>query len=575
MTDGSGVSIVDEVLESIADERPLKETFDLIAEVISRLGAFDFCGILLLDKDGSRIHLAGAFNFPARYEELLDGIFRVPYRDASFLASPTSRALREGRTVVLEDALADPSYEPWRALAEGFGFGSLVSVPMLFRNRAVGVLNGYSRAPRTFEAHELAVMETLALQAALALRLTLLLDDQQATIAQLRQSNDQLEHQRSVLERAHDIHLKLTDAVMAGADFAAVAQVLAQLLGRPTSITDPLGAVVATSQPPPDPHLPATQMMVSTIRVGAEVVGHVAVADVDSHSHDLDRRAIEHGATVLAVHVAKERVARATEQRLHSDFINDLLHGHLDEARLRDRASHYGLTLTDDHRVLVLVVVEPSGEDSDRRRDRALTVAASVLRERLPGAVFSQLGDMLTAIVATGSLPTPLEACRGAADEARRRVEQSARGVAVVVGIGNAARDPLGCRTSHDEALRCIQVMRRMGRGATLAIDDLGVLGLFLNTDRPDHLVALGHQVLGPALRHDAKGDGSLVRTLAAYLDNGCNLQTAADVLCVHQNTVKYRLRKIETLCDVDLRSPEDLLRATVARLSLKLLDVP
>jgi sugar diacid utilization regulator len=450
-------------------------------------------------------------------------------------------------------------------------------------------------------------METLASQAALALRLTLLVETQHRAIVQLRDSNDQLELHRSVLERAHEIHLRLTDAVIAGADFQSVAQILAGLVGRPTAVVDAHGALLSTSDPPPDAELatgfaaslahlerpqrarrvhgaqqPAVGVLVGPIRIGSETLGHVLVGEGDPASRDLDVRAIEHAATVLAVHVTKERVARATEERLCSDFLLDLLNGRDTPHRLGERAGHYGLAFGDEHHVLVAVVhwaeqpvaTERSEAEAKRRRATMPRVAADTLRERLPDSLLSQVGDVVTAVVPTAGLADAPTALRNAAGECRRRIRQLAPGVRLSVGIGSAAQRPAAFVVSHGEAQQCVELLRRLDReDETIAIDELGVLGLFLDTNRPEHLVALGRHVLGPALDHDAKRDGALVPTLEVYFDRSCDLRACAEQLFIHVNTVKYRLRRLEELCGLDLRNPDDLLKATIARLSLKLLE--
>jgi len=47
-----------------------------------------------------------------------------------------------------------------------------------------------------------------------------------------------------------------------------------------------------------------------------------------------------------------------------------------------------------------------------------------------------------------------------------------------------------------------------------------------------------------------------LLKTLETYLDHGCSLVEAADALYIHRNTLLHRLKRIEELCDVDLRDP-------------------
>ena len=86
-----------------------------------------------------------------------------------------------------------------------------------------------------------------------------------------------------------------------------------------------------------------------------DYLGYVVAAGGDATSRDLDLRAVEHGAIVLALEIVKERVARATEDRLQADFLADLVSGHGEpEDQLIQRARHYGLMLGVEHRVVVI-----------------------------------------------------------------------------------------------------------------------------------------------------------------------------------------------------------------------------
>jgi hypothetical protein len=585
--DGAGLEIFQEVLQSLVLQRPLEETLGLISRRVCELAAFDFCGIVLPDEQWEHVHLAASHAFPPNYVKRLNELWLAPLEGVDLDGSPTVAALKRRETAVLTDALSDEGFRPWRALASEFGYRSLVSSPLVVRGEVLGALNGYSAQPRTLTDAQLQTVETLASQAALALRLTMLVDAQQETIAQLREANQQLREHRRMLERSHDIHLRLTSAVIAGADFHAVAQTLAGLIGRGVLVTDAGGRPICTSEdPPPHPALATASpdALVGRIRIGAELLGHVVVEEGDPVSRDLDVRAVEHAGTVLALEIVKERVARATEERLRSDFLSDLLEGRDVAAdRIGERARHYGLTLGAEHRVVVAALEDgpahlartrrPEAAGRDRRA-QVLAALAATLVERLPGALTGRAGDVVTVAVPTGGDPArALERVTGAIAAGRTRVAELVPGLQVSAGIGAVARAAPDFRASYAGATRCLDVLRRLGRpGETLAADDLGILGLFVDNARPEELEALARQVLGPALDHDARTGSELLRTLESYLGCGCDARACARDLYVHANTVRYRLRQLQELCGLDLRDPQDLLRVTMARLVVRLL---
>ena len=59
--------------------------------------------------------------------------------------------------------------------------------------------------------------------------------------------------------------------------------------------------------------------------------------------------------------------------------------------------------------------------------------------------------------------------------------------------------------------------------------------------------------------------------TLRAYVASGSNLAKSAEALCVHPNTVVYRLGRIKSLTGRDPHAPDDLL---LLQLGLKLLEL-
>lgn len=64
----------------------------------------------------------------------------------------------------------------------------------------------------------------------------------------------------------------------------------------------------------------------------------------------------------------------------------------------------------------------------------------------------------------------------------------------------------------------------------------------------------LGEDPLADLLAHDERRGGDLVGTLLAWLDAGGDVVRTAELLGVHSNTLRYRLRRIGELLGTDLR---------------------
>jgi hypothetical protein len=83
-------AVLQEVLPSLASERPVREAMDLIVSHVARLASFEFCGVVLPDATGEHVRLSGAYAFPADYAKRLGNLFEeLPVADD---------ALRGGRS---------------------------------------------------------------------------------------------------------------------------------------------------------------------------------------------------------------------------------------------------------------------------------------------------------------------------------------------------------------------------------------------------------------------------------------------------------------------------------------------
>lgn len=61
-----------------------------------------------------------------------------------------------------------------------------------------------------------------------------------------------------------------------------------------------------------------------------------------------------------------------------------------------------------------------------------------------------------------------------------------------------------------------------------------------------------------------------LLTTLKIFLESESNYNTAAQKLFLHSNTIRYRIGKIQEICNIDLEDPIERLKAEI---SLKFIE--
>ncbi len=78
------------------------------------------------------------------------------------------------------------------------------------------------------------------------------------------------------------------------------------------------------------------------------------------------------------------------------------------------------------------------------------------------------------------------------------------------------------------------------------------------------------HRGIAVLQRHDQENHQELLHTLNVYLRDSQNAASAAQKLCIHKNTLFYRLKKIRELTGIDLGRSDEVLHLQMSFLILR-----
>jgi sugar diacid utilization regulator len=308
------------------------------------------------------------------------------------------------------------------------------------------------------------------------------------------------------------------------------------------------------------------------VRAGGDLLGVLAVVAGDAPvDPDGRRRSLEHGSTVLALELSKERAAAEVERRLRGDLVEELLAGGLDNQeaeRLARQAERLGHRLPDQAWVIVL---EPDdvGDDAKvamrRRQDGLDLVLTDLVRRRFPGAlcvVRSASGVVLVPVEAAPELSVAErlgEMLLAAAAPVLRPATAS-------VGIGNLAASVGELARSHTEARQALRLSRRAGgQSRVTSYRSLGAFRLLLDVQSPEVLRSFANEVLGQLLKYAESRETPLLATLEALAGARWIRRAAARDLGIHINSINYRIERIQSLTGLSLDDPETRVAIAIA----------
>ncbi|MBM3302395.1 MAG: GAF domain-containing protein, partial [Deltaproteobacteria bacterium] len=136
----------------------LKEVLQLIVQGVVKIMKVKGSSLSLLDKKREKLRVFAYHGLSSQY------IDKGPL-DASRSISETTL---EGKYTWVENAPNDPRVQyPTEAMREGIA--SILSVPLLVRNKVIGALRVYTSEPRKFSEEEVIFLSGFAEQVALAI----------------------------------------------------------------------------------------------------------------------------------------------------------------------------------------------------------------------------------------------------------------------------------------------------------------------------------------------------------------------------------------------------------------------
>ncbi len=278
------------------------------------------------------------------------------------------------------------------------------------------------------------------------------------------------------------------------------------------------------------------------IVVARRVYGYVWIIAGERDLEPLDFHAIEHAATVAALILFRNQTASQAEERMEQHVLSRLLAEDLrPDSALREQLARFHLRLEAPH---IVVVMDVGGADL---RTVELAGRNAARHENLPCAVGERSGRVVAL----------LECAR------REQVERyceflleslGAFDSPVRLGVSALQEAPGDLAREYERALEALALLPALGAGRQVArFEELGLLH-WLHALPPQMLAENAFSGrLARLMEHDRTHEGQLTQTLEVFLEYEGNGVRAAERLYIHRHTLKYRLRRIEEICDVDL----------------------
>ncbi|GAA0566984.1 GAF domain-containing protein [Streptomyces antimycoticus] len=529
------------------------------------------------------------------------------------------------RPYVTESYFHDPRFQHTHTIDAGVrdeGLVAILGVPLLLGSGVIGVLFAADRRARVFEREQTALLGSFAAHAAVAIDTAHLLAETRTALAELEAANEIIRDRSRVIERASEVHDRLTELVLRGGGVHDVADAVAEVLSGSVEfleVDEAPAAAVDRSRADGHAVRDGEEDWVAAVSAGGELLGALVLRG-HPRLDPMDQRTLERAAMVTSLLQLARRSAGEAEQRVRGELLDDLLDTPDREPRLlRERAARLRADLDTPHVVLAAGIEAPDtgtpaagpgaahgsgpggahgsgpggahgsgpggisgsrsggaygggsggapAEDAEGRR-RLWSAASHLAVTRHGLAATRDGGTVLLLPLADGDTADAL---------ARRTARQLGTAVHAAVTVGASAPVPAPAArpgevaAGYAEARRCLAALRVLGRaGEGAAAEDFGFLGLLLAGTREGAPDGTGVQdfvtrTVGAVIDYDERRGTELIRTLDAYFAGGMSPARTKDALHVHVNTVAQRLERVGRLLGPDWQSPARSLEIQLA----------
>lgn len=292
------------------------------------------------------------------------------------------------------------------------------------------------------------------------------------------------------------------------------------------------------------------QRVAIAVRAGDEVLGSVW-AVMEGAITPERAAALKESANLVALHLLRVRAGADVHRRLRTDLVSTAIEGGAGAGEALGR-----LNLAARRLVVVAASLPPERNAENeiglaRRTERLGDALAAHLAATLPQAAVATIGSTVYALI-----PATEERAQALLQEFGERVLGT---LPVLAAVGPVASEPGDLIRSRETADRIMHVLREGMVGQRVArLADVQTQSLLL--ELRDLAAVRGERPIGGLARlieYDERSDAHLIEALEAWLDALGDVTRAAATLFIHPNTLRYRLRRIAEVGDLDLDDPE------------------
>lgn len=320
------------------------------------------------------------------------------------------------------------------------------------------------------------------------------------------------------------------------------------------------------------------EFLVFPIRIEADTYGYWLICEANKACTELDFIALENASTVAALEATKRAAVAEVKNYLRHDFVDELIRGILvSEETAQARALALGWEFIPPVAVIVadidgfaaLLEKKQDEEYAKKIKLKMLAVTEEAIASYTRSHIVTSRSDSCIAVVSLPSRGKDKKTDKWLLDVVGQ-LQLHLKAELDEISVSLAASRPywrlLDVRLGYQEACELMKISRIVGGpGQVGTKDKLDTYRLFYHCGSQGEMEEFCCRLLGSLVQADADSRTDLTHTLRLYLESGASMKKTAQSLFIHENTLRYRLKKIERITGLDLKDPNNRFKLALA----------
>ncbi|WP_338472325.1 XylR N-terminal domain-containing protein [Niallia sp. XMNu-256] len=397
-------------------------------------------------------------------------------------------------------------------------------------------------------------------------------------IEELEGTYEQLLEQRNYVEKLSTFQKKLTDSISNGSNLQDIADTTYKFLQIPIAIEDlgfqkiviagiteeeyfELNTEMVEHCTRENKHLlpdydQTTKLvsgnqvrLITPITVQKKIIGYCTFIyhNDEVNYTDNDMMFIERVANAASLNLLNEKVSYEALERMKGDFLQLILRGEFNsKEEIIKRGSFMGYDFRSPYRIAAIEYVKKGAKT--QKKDFKLQLLETITKymdiQGYKALFCTYEGRVIFYIPSVGSHTVDL-------GKILKHIESTNPSYSFKIGVSDESDDIGNISEYVDE---CLISLRMSTDKKMIHFSELGIVGVLINSKNINGIKRMVKQELGPLYQSNDAKTKELIKTLYVFLKNGGKLHKTMEDLALSMSGLTYRINKLESLLEKDLR---------------------